>query len=338
MGDQERSRAGVEEGARQPRQALAAQPAVGRRGVAGREHDPVGVELELRDLAGVEQPVFVGARRRGRRQRQRRLALALELARQEAVGREGDDPVLAEVRAPHALLGRLRAQDHVRLRRLERLRDLPQLARRLAKPRQPAHELDVHSPALPAQLRERGEIARVSRGASEGGIAEPDEGLGRLRAAGDRAQALQRAHRRQDADGHLLAEERHRPVVPLLGRGRQLRGQNRLGNEKTQRQAEERPRRHDDQVRGAAGAASRRARSGRRTACAPPPRRSRGAGRPRDRAPGASRARSCRAPRRRWRRDARGPCRRARGTHTSRSAWSGTRAALRRGAGGRSAP
>src|SRR6266446_2806509 len=110
--DEQGARARVEEGPRQAREALPAQLAVRGRRVAGREHDPVRVELELGDLGRVEEPVLVGRGRGGRRQGQRGLALALELAGQDPVRGEGDHAEAGEIRAPHLGLGRLRAQDH----------------------------------------------------------------------------------------------------------------------------------------------------------------------------------------------------------------------------------
>src|SRR5262245_47038383 len=50
------ARAGIEEGSREPREGFRPR-AVARGCVAGRKHHPVGVELELRHLAGREQAV-----------------------------------------------------------------------------------------------------------------------------------------------------------------------------------------------------------------------------------------------------------------------------------------
>lgn len=99
---QERPRAGVEERAGQPGQPLRARFAARAGGVAGREHHEVGVEVQARDLARSQEPVvpFAGG---GRAQRQRRLGEPGELAREQAVGRERDGPVAAEIRAPEGV-------------------------------------------------------------------------------------------------------------------------------------------------------------------------------------------------------------------------------------------
>jgi hypothetical protein len=163
------------------------------------------------------------------------------------VGGEGHHAELAQVGGAHALLRRLRAQHHIGLGSLEGLGDRAQLARRVAQPRQSAHELHVHRVPIATEIAERDEAARISRSAAECGIAEADERLRRLGAPGHRAEALERAGGGQNADRHLPAEERHLAIVRLLGRtGRRLA---RLGHEEPERQAEKRPRRHDDEVR-----------------------------------------------------------------------------------------
>ena len=74
------SRSGVDERPAQPREGLRA-AAVPARGVARRQHGPVGVELKSEDLSHGQQPVALGARQRGRGQGQRRLRQAVEVAR-----------------------------------------------------------------------------------------------------------------------------------------------------------------------------------------------------------------------------------------------------------------
>jgi hypothetical protein len=56
MRHQQRPRAGLEERARQSRQRFRAR-LVARDGIAGGQHDPVGIELELRDLACGQQAI-----------------------------------------------------------------------------------------------------------------------------------------------------------------------------------------------------------------------------------------------------------------------------------------
>ena len=56
---QQRAGAGIEEGARQSGQAIAARSRVRAGGVAGRQDDEIGIELEIHDLAGRQRPVVL---------------------------------------------------------------------------------------------------------------------------------------------------------------------------------------------------------------------------------------------------------------------------------------
>ena len=136
IGDQQRARSGIEEGAAEPRGRLGA-GARRRAGVAGGEHDPIRVELEREDLLHRQQPVALDAGDLGRAQRQRRLGQAVEIAGDEAVGGESDDPVAREILVLDVLfVGG--APEKQRLRRIdvERARHRGQLFARVGEPRQ----------------------------------------------------------------------------------------------------------------------------------------------------------------------------------------------------------
>ena len=96
--DQQRARAGIEERARKARQCFRAGLVAGD-GVAGGEHHPVGIELELRHLAGGEEAVIEFARLSGKRERQRWLGQSLDLAGDETMGGEIDDAIIGSADA-----------------------------------------------------------------------------------------------------------------------------------------------------------------------------------------------------------------------------------------------
>jgi hypothetical protein len=100
MGDDERSCSGIEKGPSKPGQSFRAW-FVFRCRVAGGEHGPIGIELQLRDFAGGQEPVIVisGLIRDGQGQRWFNLALRelVQVARNQAVRREIDNAVLVEL-------------------------------------------------------------------------------------------------------------------------------------------------------------------------------------------------------------------------------------------------
>src|SRR5215472_11964112 len=98
----QRPGAGMEEGVRQTREGLAAEPSTTLRRVAGREHHQVRIELEPRDLARLQESIVLARGRTTprRRQRQTGLGAAAQLARQEPMGREIEHVVVSERLAP----------------------------------------------------------------------------------------------------------------------------------------------------------------------------------------------------------------------------------------------
>src|SRR5262245_5663283 len=84
---EERSRPGIEEGPRKPRQRFRA-GLVGSCGVAGRQHYPIGIELEQRDLARREEAVVKLGRLCWQGERERRFAKSRDVAGDETVGRK----------------------------------------------------------------------------------------------------------------------------------------------------------------------------------------------------------------------------------------------------------
>src|SRR3954451_21866214 len=95
MRDQECARTGVEERARQSRQGLGA-GLVARDGVAGRQHNPIRVELELSDFTCGEQTVVELSGLIGNGERERGLTQSLDVAGNQAVGGKVDDAVLSK--------------------------------------------------------------------------------------------------------------------------------------------------------------------------------------------------------------------------------------------------
>ncbi len=86
------------------------------RGVAGREHHPVGVELERQHFVHGQQAA-ARARCHGRRgHRQGRLVEPVEVARDQAVRREHQYATVGQVHLQHALFGRVALQENVACR------------------------------------------------------------------------------------------------------------------------------------------------------------------------------------------------------------------------------
>ena len=144
---EQRTRAGIEERAGKSRQCLRAGLVAGN-GVAGGENDPVGVELELRHLAGGEQAVVEIARLLRQGERKRRLRQSLDLAGDEAVGGEIDDAVIGECGAFDRCLARGLPQMDAVCGRAKVLRHRAQLGGGLRQPRQRFGQhraVDVHA-------------------------------------------------------------------------------------------------------------------------------------------------------------------------------------------------
>ena len=80
---------------RETRECFRARP-IARHGVAGREHDPVGIELELGDLTRGQEPVVEVARLYRNGERQRRLGEVLHVAGNQPVSGKVDNAVVAE--------------------------------------------------------------------------------------------------------------------------------------------------------------------------------------------------------------------------------------------------
>ena len=100
MRDQKRAGTGIEERTRQPGQRLGAGIAIAGRGVAGRQDDPVGIQLQLRDFAGGQQSV-IGFGCLGRNgQRNGRLRLVADEQRRftcdQCMGCEIENPVVGK--------------------------------------------------------------------------------------------------------------------------------------------------------------------------------------------------------------------------------------------------
>ena len=92
IGDNQRPGAGVEERLRQTGETFSADRAVRGGGVTGRQHDPIGVEMQLRDLGRLQQPIIPVFRIR--RKHDRGFGQSLDFAGYQAVGGKGDDAIL----------------------------------------------------------------------------------------------------------------------------------------------------------------------------------------------------------------------------------------------------
>ena len=103
VGDQKRARAGIEECAAEPGRCFGAGAGAGG-GVARRQHHPVGIELERENLLHREKPVAFDAGDLRRGERQSRLGQPVEIAGNEPMGGEGDDPVMREIECFDVLL------------------------------------------------------------------------------------------------------------------------------------------------------------------------------------------------------------------------------------------
>src|SRR5262245_8676897 len=135
MRDQNRAGSSVEECARKPRQRLRSPTAFGCR-IAGREHDPIGVKLELRDLGCCQQaivfrPDFLVTSLGRWRQYKSRLGEAFNVPSNKAMGSEmydtrGREPTLP-VQLLDRCLGRRCAQENGILAAVEARRYSAQL-------------------------------------------------------------------------------------------------------------------------------------------------------------------------------------------------------------------
>jgi hypothetical protein len=116
--DDERFRSRIEKARARPDNASA--PGFFCRRVASGEHHPIGIEVELRDLARAQEPIVKVAWLVWYRERQgrfrRALGKLLQISRKEPMGREIDDTVLVELRLLDGCLGcRQSEPDIVRL-------------------------------------------------------------------------------------------------------------------------------------------------------------------------------------------------------------------------------
>ena len=114
--DNQRSGARIEEGARKARQRFRAGFFWCRR-VASGQHHPVGIKLELRDLARGQKPVVELVRHVRERERQGRLRLTLvellQVSRNQPMGGKIDDPILVELRLLDGGLGCIQAEPDI---------------------------------------------------------------------------------------------------------------------------------------------------------------------------------------------------------------------------------
>ena len=109
-----RSRAGIEERARQTGQAFAGCRSAGTTRVARRQHHKVGVEIES-DHLGCGQQRTRGAGRPGRcRRDDRRIALAAQFCRKQRVSGELQNAIVLQLRLQHSLRGKGRPKQFVR--------------------------------------------------------------------------------------------------------------------------------------------------------------------------------------------------------------------------------
>ena len=148
--DQQCAGAGIKERARKSGQRFGAWRVAGNR-VAGRQDDPVGIQLELRDLARGEQAVVIGGRLRRNAQRERRLGKTLHVAGYQPMGGEIDNTIVGERRALDRCLVCRRAQVNVAAGHAELLRDCLDLVGRIFKARQCLRQHRAGSTPAPCQ-------------------------------------------------------------------------------------------------------------------------------------------------------------------------------------------
>jgi len=98
MRHQQRPRAGIEERSRQPRQRFGTGLVAGNR-IAGRQHHPIGIELQLRDFARGEQAVVELGWLFWNAQHQRWFGKPFHVAGNETVRGEIDDALIGERRS-----------------------------------------------------------------------------------------------------------------------------------------------------------------------------------------------------------------------------------------------
>lgn len=154
------ARAGVEKGFRKARKRFSPGLVASRR-IAGRQHHPVGVELQASNLARGQQAVVEVAWLLRQRESERRLAETLDIVGDQAVRREIHNPIAIE---PGLLDGGLSCglgEMNVGLVGDEAPGDGAQLIRRLGELRQAgAQGVEVGARALP----EGTVVSRQSRG------------------------------------------------------------------------------------------------------------------------------------------------------------------------------
>ena len=141
MRDQQRARTGIEERARQSRQGLGA-GLVACDGVAGRQHNPIRIELELGDFTRGEQTVVELRGLIGNGERERGLTQSLDVAGNEAVGGKVDDAVLSKRCTLERRFAGVAAEMNIGLgrpdipgHRVQLVGGVGQLRQRLRKPR-----------------------------------------------------------------------------------------------------------------------------------------------------------------------------------------------------------
>ena len=109
----QRARAGIEEGARQAREAFACGRAARPARVACRQNDKIGIQLESDHCRCGQQGTGGAGRIRWRRSNDRGLALAAQLGRQQGVGGELQDAVVLQPRLQHCVGGECSAEQFV---------------------------------------------------------------------------------------------------------------------------------------------------------------------------------------------------------------------------------
>ena len=263
---QQGARARIEEGAAEAGGGFGA-GARARPGVAGREHDPVGVELQSQNLLHGEETVAFDSGDVGGRQCQGRLREAVEFARNEPVRGEDDGAEPRQVLVLDALLvGLLAEPEHLGGIGFEGERDRLEFVGGVGECGQQrklgaVHALEFRA-GSPFQRRaaHRGRLGRHAVLRFVGGdldvlflaehrIAEADELLALVRARRNLPQRLERGGRRHHSDRVRAREPRHvaiageaRPVA--VGRGC------RRGRQQRQRQQPEGTVGDDDQLLG----------------------------------------------------------------------------------------
>src|SRR6266508_5616295 len=224
VSDQDCPRAGIKEGPPETGGRLCTGTGA-RSGVAGRQHHPVGIELECENLLHREQAVALRSGHRRRGERERRLGEPAEVAGNEAVGGEHDNAVFRQTHASHGLLVRRLAEvKNFRWIGLQRERDRFQLVCGIRQARKQPELRIVHAAGLraiapPQRYTTRGHLGHLHIFGGrrrfggllrvEEGVAEADQHLALGRRGRQWAQRPQR--RRRWDHGHRVAarEPRH---------------------------------------------------------------------------------------------------------------------------------